>query len=144
MFSLNIQRTRAQTKENGMSTVTTPGEATCDTSITKKLTANSNAPYVSPPENNYYLAAARRSLKLFDWIGHGRNLAKMQNDPVRKAQVGKRPQCGKLDSQNHCMLTCDKDIDLDCIRRAARIKQDAIAHTLLKKHTKLEYIHFIR
>jgi hypothetical protein len=51
----------------------------------------------------------------------------METDPERKAKVEKCHQCGQPDSQNHRMLGCKKDKDLDFIRQAARMKQDAIA-----------------
>jgi hypothetical protein len=48
------------------------------------------------------------------------------------------------DSQNHCMLCCKRDKDLDSIRRATKIKQDAIAHGLLKRYTKPVHKHLTR
>ena len=66
-----------------------------------QFTTFSLAAYVNPPEDKSYWAAARRSLRLFDWIGHGRNLAKMELDPARKAKIGECRQCGEQDFQNH-------------------------------------------
>lgn len=71
--------------------------------------------------------AARRALIAYDWIGHGHNRAKPNNDKLTEAeriQTSKCFQCGKEDSQGHwCMLDC-KHPSLQEIRVKARLERN--------------------
>jgi hypothetical protein len=54
-----------------------------------------------------YWAAARQTLMIFDWMGHGRNRAKLASYfPVQQAYEAKCWQCGMIDSQQHPILQC--------------------------------------
>ena len=71
-------------------------------------TAYSFANTLNPAPSRSYWKAARRTMTAFDWIGHGRNRAKLTPD-YSSGQLSPDSQCrlcGALDSQEHCMLEC--------------------------------------
>ena len=89
---------------------------------------------VHPVKNTSFWAAARRSLILYDWLGHGRNLAKMKPPGSLAHQTAAAcPHCTQPDGQAHCMLECTSP-KFNTIRRRARVSQSAIAAKLLSKH----------
>ena len=94
------------------------------------------ADQVNKPTGKSRWAAARRTLNLFDWLGHGTNIAKMYgNEPARQDLEAKCPHCGKEDNQQHCMLECSLP-DFVRIRRLVRVTQDEVALKLLQKYNK--------
>ena len=99
---------------------------------------------VHKPNDNSYWAAARRALIVFDWMGHGRNRAKMcSNNPVQKQLEEKCRICGMIDSQQHLLLECTH-APLTDIRAEAHKKQKSIACALKKDHAKSQNLqHFI-
>ena len=97
---------------------------------------------VHPVTNHSFWAAARRTLLIYDWIGHGRNRAKMCTNPSDKRQQRLCRHCRQPDSQKHCMLACPNPA-FTRIRSEARIAQAKIATELMDNigpHQK----HFIR
>jgi len=82
-----------------------------DTSNTENRwssTALSLANKLHPLKSRSYWAAGRRTLILFDWLGHGRNRAKPTTlSSEEKLKTAKCRLCGQLDSQQHCMLECN-------------------------------------
>jgi hypothetical protein len=62
------------------------------------------AEQVNKPTGKSRWAAALRTLKLFDWLGHGTNIAKMCRDEQERQDLeAKCPHCGKEDNQQYCM-----------------------------------------
>jgi hypothetical protein len=100
---------------------------------------------IHKPKNQSYWAAARRALIVFDWMGHGRNRAKLEShSPNQQAHEAKCRQCRLMDSQEHLMLECTHG-PLNAIRCAARTKQSSLAAKLLKEHEKSPNLkHFIK
>ena len=82
-----------------------------------------------PPVNSSHWARARRTLTVFDWTGHGRNLEKQATTPEAKRAARACKQCGSPDSQHHCMLDCAYPA-LRPIRQAARIEQSKVATSI--------------
>jgi hypothetical protein len=99
---------------------------------------------VHKPKDKSYWAAARLAMMVFDWMGHGRNRAKLASQsPVQQAHEAKCRQCGLIDSQQH-LLEC-KHAPLTAIRANARIEQAEIARKLLNEHAKSRNLqHFIK
>ena len=86
---------------------------------------------VHAPADKSFWAAARRALILFDWLGHGRNRAKLHEvGTLQHAHVSKCRHCGLPDSQAHCMLDCTHR-SYDPLRKEARVDQSRIAAQLL-------------
>ena len=55
---------------------------------------------IHPPKDKSYWAAARRALIVFDWMGHGRNRAKLtSHSPLQQAHEAKCRQCRMLYSK---------------------------------------------
>jgi hypothetical protein len=105
-------------------------------------TALSFASKVHPAKDKSFWAAARRSLIVYDWLGHGRNRAKMCNlHPAQKQQIEKCPHCSALDSQAHCMLECTHP-PFTAPRLAAKQKQGKIAQKLREKHADDEHLQY--
>jgi len=99
---------------------------------------------IHPPKNKSFWAAARRSLIMFDWIGHGRNLAKMiPRHTTRHDQVAACPHCKLPDNQAHCMLDCPYQTFIP-IRKQARAEQARIAYGLIQKYTDPLLTHFMQ
>jgi hypothetical protein len=89
---------------------------------------------VHPPKNRSYWAAARRAVIVFDWMGHGRNRAKLPSlNPTQRDHERKCRQCGRVDSQQHIMLECTYP-PLNAIRCSARTSQALIAARLRQRH----------
>jgi hypothetical protein len=64
-----------------------------------------------------------QALMVFDWMGHGRNRAKLvSHSPVQQAHEVKCRQCGMIDSQQHPILQY-KHASLIAIRANARTKR---------------------
>ena len=61
-----------------------------------------------PHETQTDWQKARYTMAAYDWIGHGRNLAKqvLASQPIDKANSAKCKWCDALDSQEHCMIAC--------------------------------------
>ena len=98
-------------------------------------TALSFASSVHPPKDESYWAAARRTLIVFDWVGHGRNKSKQcALHPAQKAQVEKCPHCQRLDDQAHCMLDCTH-LPFTALRQTAKTRQAVIAHKLVDRYS---------
>jgi hypothetical protein len=97
------------------------------------------------PKDKFYWAAARWALIVFDWMGYGRNRAKLaSHSPVQQAHGAKCRQYGTIDSQQHMMLQC-KHGHLVTIRATACTKQKDIASNLQKDHTKSQNLqHFVK
>ena len=100
---------------------------------------------VHPPKNKSHWAAARRALLVFDWMGHGRNRAKLSSlSPAQKAHEAKCRQCHRMDSQEHTMLECTH-APLTPIRCKAKAEQSKVAMELLKVHSRsTNMTYFIR
>jgi len=100
---------------------------------------------VHKPQNKSYWAAARRALIVFDWMGHGRNRAKLTSlSPTQQQHEAKCRQCGMPDSQQHLLLECSH-APLNAIRCDGRASQLIVAQKLLKTHQKSANLtHFIR
>jgi hypothetical protein len=95
-------------------------------------------------KSNSFWAAARRALVVFDWLGHGRNLALMATTAPVIERVSKCPHCKQLDSQRHLMLECPHHSHLPT-REVARRDQQAIAGALLQRsHYNQHHRHFIQ
>ena len=97
-------------------------------------TALKFAGVVHPLPNQYrtsFWHASRRTLMLFDWMGHGYNQTKRSNKPA--SDLAPCPHCGKHDDQAHIMLECTQP-SLYPIRHTARLQQNAIATALRKVH----------
>jgi hypothetical protein len=91
-----------------------------------------------------FWAAARRSLIIFDWIGHGRNLAKMiPRHTTRHDQVAACSHCNLPDNQAHCMLDCPYQLFIP-IRKQARAEQARIAQSLIQKQSDPLLTHFMQ
>jgi hypothetical protein len=107
-------------------------------------TALSFASKVHPLRDNSFWTAARRALIVYDWLGHGRNRAKMcQLHPAQQAHIMKCPHCGAQDDQAHCMLECPHP-PFHAPRHKAKTRQARIAQTLRMKHDNDEHLqHFI-
>jgi len=88
---------------------------------------------VHPPTSTSSWALARRTLMVFDWLGHGRNRAKMKTTLAEKTRERKCPHCHQPDSQGHCMLAC-RNPRFTEIRTEARITQSKIATALMEKN----------
>jgi len=99
---------------------------------------------VHPPSNTSFWAAGRRSLIILDWLGHGRNRAKMkpQNTP-EWIEAGRCVHCRLPDSQEHCMLQCNHAA-FTPIRRTARVEQSQIAAELIRDSRDEQLTHFIQ
>jgi hypothetical protein len=87
---------------------------------------------VHKPKDKSYWAAARQALILYDWMGHGRNYAKLaSHSQVQQAHEAKSWQC--------------KHTPLISIRANARTKQRDIASNLLKDHVTFQSLqHFVK
>ena len=93
---------------------------------TWSTTAFSFAHAIHPTKDRSYWAAARRTMIVFDWVGHGRNRAKINQSPENApTDVHNCRLCGQVDSQQHCMLECPNS-RLVNIRRATRNQQNKI------------------
>jgi hypothetical protein len=91
---------------------------------------------VHKPKDKSYLAAAKQAFILFDWMGHGRNRAKLaSHSQLQQAHEAKCRQCNIIDSQQQPILQC-KHAPLIAIRANARTKQRDIARNFLKNHAK--------
>ena len=89
---------------------------------------------VHPPKDNSFWAAARRTLIIYDWLGHGRNRAKMcQLHPAQQQQIAQCPHCKGHDDQAHCMLECPHQ-PFTAPRQHAKKRQNNIASTLRIKY----------
>jgi hypothetical protein len=84
-----------------------------------------------------YWHAARRSTRIFDWVGHGRNQAKLLIAPPRSPpNLPVCPlcsHCGLIDDQAHTLLQCTLPA-LTPIRLQAKRLQSFAASLLRKKH----------
>ena len=85
-----------------------------------------------------YWHAARRSVRIFDWIGHGRNQAKYASritchPSPQTLTVPLCAHCGQQDDQAHIMLTCTLPA-LTPIRQRAKRLQSFAASTLRSKY----------
>jgi hypothetical protein len=102
---------------------------------------------VHPPKDPSYWAAARRALIVFDWMGHGRNRAKLSSlSAQQKIHEAKCRHCRHPDSQEHGLLECTHE-PLTAIRNSAKVKQAVIADRLLNKYDSKrqgKLRHFIR
>ena len=89
--------------------------------------------------------AARRATIIFDWLGHGRNMAKMTPSLQDRESVSKCTHCAAPDSQSHCMLDCPH-LPFTEIRTQARRDQSIAATTMLKgnAHLNSHHKHFIQ
>ena len=108
-------------------------------------TALSFANTIHPLKDKSFWAATRRTLIIFDWLGHGRNRAKLCNlHPDQRAAVARCPHCSMLDNQSHCILECTF-APLHAIRRAADVAQAVIALKLSAIHAPdPDLVHFIQ
>ena len=89
---------------------------------------------IHQPKDQSFWAAARRTLVVYDWLGHGRNRAKQcALTPAQQEQVARCPHCQQLDSQAHCMIDCSFS-SFSPIRHRAKTKQAAVARALLEEH----------
>ena len=104
-------------------------------------------PLTSKNKSSYW-HAGRRTLRLYDWVGHGRNQMKYIG---RTPHLGTEPTtvthfpcayCGKPDDQAHIMLECTHPPLLP-IRIAARRAQSQIADKLKLTHTSALDTHLI-
>jgi hypothetical protein len=101
-------------------------------------TALSFASKVHPPKDKSFWAAARRTLIVFDWVGHGRNRGKQcALHPAQRTQVEKCPHCQQYDDQAHCMLECPHQ-PFTALRNTAKTQQAVIAHKLIDKNSQDE------
>ena len=95
-----------------------------------------------------YWHAARRTLKLFDWVGHGRNQLKYNRTQSRDSpHIVPDPNacckhCNQVDNQAHVMLECTHP-SLTPVRLKARRDQQRTADYLKTKHTSRLDHHFI-
>ena len=78
-----------------------------------------------------YWHAARRSLILYDWMGHGRNRAKRSTAtaPLVGPVNANCPFCNEVDDQQHIMLDCTRP-ELIPIRKTAMEHQHQVATAL--------------
>ena len=76
--------------------------------------------------------AARRTLMLYDWMGHSHNQMKRSKTPL--LELATCSYCGKHDNQEHIMLECSHPL-LQPIRDNARQAQYKIAHDLRLKYS---------
>ena len=97
---------------------------------------------IHPPTTTSYWALARRTLMVFDWLGHGRNRAKMQTKATAKARERRCTHCHQPDSQRHCILACPHHRFTE-IRTEGRIAQSKIATALMKERGP-HHKHFIQ
>lgn len=90
-------------------------------------TAYSFANTLHPAPSRSYWKAARRTMTAFDWIGHGRNRAKLTPNPHTRHSIpdSQCRLCGALDSQQHCMLECTHP-QMTPLREAAHQAQRAV------------------
>ena len=109
---------------------------------TWSTTAYNFANTIHPVPNRSYWAAARRTTIVFDWVGHGRNRAKINRPtPTEPTPVNQCRLCGQLDSQQHCMLACP-DARLIKIRSTARDKQNKIYLEVIVPNTPERFRYF--
>lgn len=108
-------------------------------------TALSFASAIHPPQDSSFWAAARRSLIIYDWGGHGRNRAKQcKLHPAQRTRTEQCGHCFQKDSQAHCMLECPH-LPFAAIRKSAKIKQCGIAADLLRTFAADEDLkHFVQ
>ena len=86
---------------------------------------------IHQPKDQSFWAAARRTLVIYDWLGHGRNRAKQcALTPEQQAQAACCSHCQQPDSQAHCMLDCTFPLYAP-IRQRAKTRQASIARALL-------------
>jgi hypothetical protein len=103
-----------------------------------------NAVHPLPGEyRSLYWHAARRSTRIFDWIGHGRNQAKRvpplhpTPDPSPSAPFP-CPHCGQRDDQAHIMLICSLPALTPIRQRAKRLQSVAASRLRLKYHSDVD------
>jgi len=107
-----------------------------------KSTSFAFANTVHPLHSRAYWPAARRTLLAFDWIGHGRNRAKLSSlTPEQRAHTEKCVLCGMKDSQQHCMLECPHP-PFTAIREIARKAQAEAATLMRAKYPSRGAMHF--
>jgi hypothetical protein len=107
-------------------------------------TAYALADKIHPAHNRSYWAAARRTVVAFDWIGHGRNRAKITTLPdEERLQTSKCTLCGQTDSQAHCMLHCTHT-SFTAIRKTAQEQQGITAREILLTTKSLNQEYFIK
>ena len=87
---------------------------------------------------NSYWHLARRTLLLYDWLGHGYNQTKRRATVASPALPYTPPpilctHCGQQDVQSHVMLECNNPL-LTPIRNAARTAQTTVARNLKQKY----------
>ena len=87
-----------------------------------------------------YWHAARRSTRIFDWVGHGRNQAKCISSALRADRIGPAdtipcPHCGLPDDQAHIMLTCTHPPLTPIRQRAKRLQSYAASQLRIKHHS---------
>jgi len=86
-----------------------------------------------------YWHAARRTLLIFDWLGHGYGQTKRVARPAQNGPspppptLGLCPLCAKLDDQRHIMLECTNPL-LTPIRQQAKRAQSGIVIKLKKEY----------
>ena len=97
-----------------------------------------NAVHPLPPGyRSSYWHAARRSIRIFDWIGHGRNRAKHSPRPTSTLHPTPIlslpcPHCGLPDDQVHLMLICSLPSLLPIRQRAKRLQSFAGSQLRIK------------
>jgi hypothetical protein len=92
-----------------------------------------------PPKcERSYWHAARRSLIMYDWMGHGRNRSKRHLSPTSEPVCC--PHCNGVDDQQHIMLDCPH-LDLIPLRKTAMEQQHRNA-LALKLQFKAPTIHY--
>ena len=107
-----------------------------------KSTSFAFANTVHPLHSRAYWPAARRTLLAFDWIGHGRNRAKLSSlTTEQRALTAKCVLCGMKDSQQHCMLECPHP-PFTAIRNIAKKEQAETATLLRAKYPSRGAMHF--
>ena len=94
---------------------------------------------ISASHSKSYWHAARRTLLIFDWLGHGHGQTKraarriQQGQTIPTASLGLFPLCARLDDQEHTMLACTNP-RLTPIRQQAKRDQSAIATKLKQEY----------
>jgi hypothetical protein len=101
---------------------------------------------INSKHSKSYWHSARRTLVLFDWLGHGYNQTKRA--PINPSQapllptppVGMCPLCAQPDVQEHVMVACTNPL-LTPIRAKAKQTQSQVAQKLKQLH-KLPIEHY--
>ena len=99
---------------------------------------------VNPLKDTSSWTATRRTLIVFDWLGHGRNLAKMSNTTVEeRTRISQCKCCGQPDSRHHSILECTNPQFAE-IRATAKIQQHKVAAALIKANKNIDTQRFIQ